>query len=370
MTTKRKHQRRLATKRAFDTAAIVAASPVVVPVAALTALAVRVKMGSPVLFTQKRIGLNEKPFTLLKFRSMLPETDKGGNPIPNEQRLTSFGRVLRKSSLDEIPQLLNVLLGDMSLVGPRPLLPEYLPFYTDAERARHTVRPGITGLAQTEGRNGLSWDVRLSLDADYAANASLLVDLKILARTVIGVFTARGVNPDISSTGVFLHHHRDVSAPQLRIRPVTEKDLETRVRWFNDPRMTPTMVFPEKITLEGTKRWFTAVSDDSGREDFTLVHRESGEILGFVGYRPMGNPSVPEVYVAANPDRLGVGLGSAMIQLITDHIGATGRYTGAIGEMFRSNPAVIRSFEKAGYEETDAPDNPERMRMQIRFSSD
>ena len=171
---------RRALKRAIDSILIVVAAPIVLIVAGVTAVAVRVSMGAPVMFRQTRVGLHEGTFLMMKFRTMSDRTADTGELLPDGERLTRVGRLLRKFSLDELPQLANVLRGEMALVGPRPLLPEYLPFYRPAERARHDVRPGITGVAQLAGRNGLLWDERLLLDAQYATEGTITDDIRIL----------------------------------------------------------------------------------------------------------------------------------------------------------------------------------------------
>lgn len=140
--------------------------------------------GRPVMFKQKRPGLNGEPFEMYKFRTMTNQKDDKGNLLPDEERLTSYGKLLRKTSLDELPELYNVLKGDMSLIGPRPLLMKYLPYYTDREEIRHQVRPGLTGLAQVSGRNLLDWEARLEKDVQYVENVSFLLDLKILFKTI------------------------------------------------------------------------------------------------------------------------------------------------------------------------------------------
>lgn len=159
---------------------IVALSPVYL----ILAILIRLNMGSPVLFTQERPGRDEKIFRLYKFRSMNSKTDANGNLLPDAQRLTKLGNFLRKTSLDEIPQFFNVLKGDMSFIGPRPLLVRYLPYYTKRERLRHTVRPGITGLAQVNGRNALSWKAKFAYDVEYAENITFWGDIKIVVGTV------------------------------------------------------------------------------------------------------------------------------------------------------------------------------------------
>jgi sugar transferase EpsL len=180
-------------KRAFD---VILASLMIVilsPVLLVTAVVVRITLGRPVLFRQTRPGLRGELFELRKFRTMTDARDQTGQLAPDEQRLTKFGSWLRRSSLDELPELFNVVKGDMSLVGPRPLLVEYLPLYTPEQARRHEVRPGITGWAQINGRNAISWDEKLRLDVWYVDNRSLWLDIKILALTVVRVLTGVGV---------------------------------------------------------------------------------------------------------------------------------------------------------------------------------
>jgi len=181
-------------KRAFDVTVSLILLIILSPVMAVAALLVRIKLGRPVLFRQVRPGLHEKPFVLYKFRTMADLRDESGNPLPDAERLTPFGRRLRQLSLDELPQLINVLKGDLSLVGPRPLLMEYLPLYTDEQRQRHLVRPGITGWAQVNGRNAVSWEERFAMDVWYVRNRSMLLDLKILALTFVRLLRPIGIN--------------------------------------------------------------------------------------------------------------------------------------------------------------------------------
>jgi lipopolysaccharide/colanic/teichoic acid biosynthesis glycosyltransferase len=184
-------------KRAFDIVASSLLLIVFLPVFLVIAVLVFMKLGSPILFRQQRPGLGGRPFTLLKFRTMIG-TEQAG--LHDADRLTSFGRALRSSSLDEVPELWNVLKGDMSLVGPRPLLMEYLPLYSAEQSRRHEVRPGITGWAQINGRNESSWEKRFALDVWYVDHLSLLLDLRILARTVASVLTRAGISAEGHST--------------------------------------------------------------------------------------------------------------------------------------------------------------------------
>lgn len=172
-------------KRPMDFILSLIAIIVLSPVLLVVAFLVRVKLGSPVLFKQKRPGLNEKVFTMYKFRTMTDERDESGELLPDSVRLTKFGRFLRSTSLDELPELFNILKGDMSIVGPRPLAIQYLPYYTEQERIRHTVRPGLSGLAQINGRNTASWEQRFSYDIGYVNNINFIGDIKIVLDTIL-----------------------------------------------------------------------------------------------------------------------------------------------------------------------------------------
>jgi len=179
-------------KRMLDMALSLCGIIVLSPVYLVLWVLIRCKLGKPVLFTQERPGKKEKIFKLYKFRSMTDERDENGQLLPDEVRLTRFGKLLRSTSLDELPELFNILKWDMSLIGPRPLLVKYLPYYTEEERHRHDVRPGLTGLAQVNGRNALGWEDRFAYDLEYVEKCSLLMDLKVLGMTVGKVLKRTG----------------------------------------------------------------------------------------------------------------------------------------------------------------------------------
>ncbi|ALS77868.1 sugar transferase [Planococcus kocurii] len=176
--------------------AIIALSPVFLIVTFL----VRTKLGSPVLFKQERPGLNEEIFSIYKFRSMTDDRDSSGNLLPDHVRLTNFGKFLRSASLDELPGLLNILKGDMSIIGPRPLLVQYLPLYNEYQKHRHNVRPGLSGLAQVNGRNAISWEEKFKLDVEYIEKVSFLGDCKIILLTLKKVFVREGINSETAAT--------------------------------------------------------------------------------------------------------------------------------------------------------------------------
>jgi sugar transferase EpsL len=187
-------------KRMLDVTVAALGLMILGPVLVALALAVRIGLGTPVLFTQTRPGLRGQPFTLYKFRTMTDARDADGHLLPDGGRLTRLGRFLRASSMDELPELWNVLKGDMSLVGPRPLLMQYLPLYNDFQARRHEVRPGLTGWAQVNGRNDIPWKERFDMDVWYVDNHSLWLDTKILLLTVVRVFGREGVNQDGEAT--------------------------------------------------------------------------------------------------------------------------------------------------------------------------
>ena len=187
-------------KRPLDCFLAVCAFIVLSPLLAVVAVLVRVKLGSPVLFSQERPGKDEKVFKLFKFRTMTDEKDENGELLPDEVRLTSFGRFLRSTSLDELPELINIIRGDMAVVGPRPLLVKYLPYYTEEQHKRHSVRPGLTGYAQVHGRNAVGWDEKFAMDLKYTEKITFFGDVKIILRTVGKVLKREGISSATSAT--------------------------------------------------------------------------------------------------------------------------------------------------------------------------
>lgn len=190
-------------KRFFDIILSFAALSILWPVIAVVAILVKCKLGSPVIFRQRRPGKNEKIFEMYKFRTMTDARDANGELLPDEVRLTQFGKFLRSTSLDELPELWNILKGDMSIVGPRPLLVQYLPLYNEEQKHRHDVRPGLTGWAQVNGRNAISWKKKFEYDVEYVRNISFAMDVKILFLTVKTVLVKEGVSSETSATMEF-----------------------------------------------------------------------------------------------------------------------------------------------------------------------
>ena len=187
-------------KRFFDIFSSLLAIILLSPILLITALTVRIKLGSPVLFKQERPGKDEKIFILKKFRTMTDERDENGELLPDDVRLTKFGQFLRSTSIDELPELFNILKGDMSVIGPRPLLVRYLPRYNEYQHRRHEVRPGLSGWAQVNGRNTVSWEEKFRMDVEYVDNYSLLFDIKILFLTIVNVLKHEGISSETSAT--------------------------------------------------------------------------------------------------------------------------------------------------------------------------
>lgn len=187
-------------KRLIDFLMALVAIVVLSPILLVVAILVRIKLGSPVLYKQRRPGLNEKIFTIYKFRTMTDEKDENGELLPDEVRLTKFGQILRSTSLDELPELVNILNGSMAIVGPRPLLVQYLPLYNEHQKKRHNVRPGITGYAQVNGRNSISWEEKFDLDVYYVEHIGVALDLKIFFKTIKTVFVRDGISSENSVT--------------------------------------------------------------------------------------------------------------------------------------------------------------------------
>lgn len=187
-------------KRILDITLSGAAIIVLSPVMGVTAILVKKKLGSPVIFKQKRPGKDEKIFTMYKFRTMTDARDEKGELLPDSVRLTTFGKMLRSTSLDELPELFNIFKGDMSVVGPRPLLVQYLPLYNEKQKRRHEVRPGLSGLAQVNGRNAITWEQKFDYDVEYVEKVSFLLDVSIVIKTMIKTFRQENINADTAIT--------------------------------------------------------------------------------------------------------------------------------------------------------------------------
>ena len=217
-------------KRIFDFILSLLAIIILLPVILILCVLIKMKLGNPIIFKQERVGFNEEIFTMFKFRTMTNGRDENGDLLPDNLRSTKFGNMLRKTSLDELPELFNILKGDMSIVGPRPLIIEYLPYYTEEERRRHDVRPGLTGLAQVSGRNYLSWEERFKLDSEYVKNCNLILDCNIILKTILQVLGRSNIaemsNVRTDDKGTYVYHEGKVFRRLDIERSTTKKITE------------------------------------------------------------------------------------------------------------------------------------------------
>lgn len=351
-------------KRAIDLTFLIGTAPVTLPVGLATALLVGTCVGRPVLYRQLRMGRDEKVFTILKFRTMTNQKDVQGVLLPDEQRLTKIGRALRKSSLDEIPQLINIAKGEMTLVGPRPLYPRYRPFYTQQENIRHSVRPGITGRAQVSGRNALLWHERLRHDVAYVEQLSICQDASILWRTFLRVVHSSDVSVVAGDSGEPLDIARGY--PQvdgLTMRRLEVADVPFRVRWMNDERTRQYMSLPPEVSIEGTKEWLRRARNTVGRYDFTVTDVRSGLPLAMVGLTPREGDGAPELYVFVDPSRQGQGLGSATMKIVLEWLKRSDSpYQSCWLTVDVENERAIRIYKRLGFHVVGA-NTARRIRM-------
>src|SRR5699024_8721024 len=334
----------------------------------LIAILIYFGMGRPVLFKQQRPGLHGKPFYIYKFRTMTDERDNNGNLLSDEYRLTRIRYFVRKSSLDELPQLLNVLKGDMSLVGPRPLLVEYLPFYKENERARHSVRPGITGHSQVNGRNSLGWDERLAMDAEYSRKGTLYSDLQIIIKTIKGVLKRDGIIAEPWTHGEYLSVYRNYpSTGKYALRRFEPQDIAQRVNWLNDSRTRESLTVEGEITVDGTAKWLQNARKNPNRKDVVVYDLESLKMVAIAGFKSDSSENVPILYFAVDPELQGRGIGSVTLQLLVEYMRSQPEVSGAAGEIYTDNIASIKIHQRLGFEEVEAELPSNRLRMEIKW---
>lgn len=276
------------------------------PLAIVTFWLHYVNKGAGAFFRQDRPGKNGKIFRIVKFKTMTDQHDADGKLLPDTLRITRVGRFVRSTSIDELPQLWNVFKGDMSLIGPRPLLPRYMPWYTERESHRHDVRPGISGLAQTHGRNHLSWDKKLELDVLYVENISILNDIKIIFKTIKNVFESKDV--EVVPSGRFLDVERkNLIKKDIIIREIEEDDLCIRVNWMNNPAVYSTMHYEIPITYENTLSWYKRNVGNDARCD--VIFEGGAETVIAMGGLTSIEDGAAELYIFVNPLLQGHGFG-------------------------------------------------------------
>jgi len=359
-------------KRAIDLVVVIALSPLILTVMGLVAALVRWKTGSPVLFQQPRSGMNDKVFSVAKFRTMTDARDNDGNPLPDRERLTSVGHWLRRTSLDEVPQILNVLRGDMALVGPRPLPKNYSEWYTERERARLMVRPGLTGLAQVCGRNIIGWEQRLELDAQYVERRSLIGDIGILAHTIRVVLLTSGASVIASDTGEALNVERTYGrTDRVALRRLNRSDLAARVDWL-DRVSTRKYMQLGSITVASTALWFEHATQEPHRFEFVLTELSTGRRLAMLGVKRIENSqdnqsslSSGELYMVVNPDVRGAGFGRAAVGLLIDWLSRERIFQDVTLTVADANTAAVKIYEQLGFRTTAESDGRQWMSLRI-----
>lgn len=332
-------------KRIIDVAVVLASAPLTLPLLLLVASAIRVLDGAPVIFKQKRLGLDEKEFHILKFRTMRTAS----YPDSDRDRITPLGRLLRKSSLDELPQLLNICRGDMSLIGPRPLYPQYLAFYTEEERIRHSMRPGITGLAQVSGRNDLRWSGRLALDKKYVDSASIKQDVVILAKTFLQLRQGEGVSVVARDTGEPLDVERSYPhTDKFAIRRFNSLDIDKRVEWMSSPITAKYMSLPATVSRVSTVQWYEGIRDNPWRDDFVVYDSKSEKVVCMLGLKSLPGSSEGTLYIFADPNEHGRGHGKTSLKLLLEWVKKS-RYSSINLDVDNRNAAALRLYNELGF---------------------
>lgn len=351
-------------RRSLDIVLLLVAAPLAVPLAAVTALALGASQGRPVLFRQQRIGKGGREFTLLKFRTMRDDRGADGKPLPDALRMTSVGTAVRKLSLDELPQLLNIAKGEMSFVGPRPLFTRYRPFYSDRERTRHDVRPGVTGLAQTSGRNNASWHRRLELDAVYAETATTWMDLRILFETARQVVTGRDVVVVASDSGDPLDIERSFpSTAEYALRRLYRRDLPARAEWMRDATIRRYMQLPTGVTLDSTLQWYERVREAPDRHELAVIDT-SGEMVAMCGLRGYDDgSSVFNVMVA--PGMHGRGIGRIATRLTLEWARSNSAHRAITLSVHKDNHGAVHIYQKAGFVVMSSSLERHEMRLEL-----
>lgn len=351
-------------RRSLDLVVLAAAAPVAIPVVALTALALRASQGRPVLFRQQRLGRGGREFSLLKFRTMRDDRGPDGALLPDAVRMTRVGSVVRRLSLDELPQLVNIARGEMSFVGPRPLFTRYRPFYSAREWTRHDVRPGITGLAQTSGRNNASWHRRLELDARYAETATTWTDIRILADTVRQVVRGHDVVVVAGNSGDPLDVERSFpSTHEYALRRLYRRDLAERVKWMRDPSIRRYMQLPTAVTIDSTIQWYERVRAIPGRNEFAVIDG-SGEVVAMCGLREHGDStSVFNVMVA--PGRHGRGIGRVSTRLVIEWARTNSALRAITLTVHNDNHRAVSIYKDEGFVVTSSTADRCEMKLEL-----
>ncbi|WP_271800487.1 GNAT family N-acetyltransferase [Dietzia maris] len=362
-------------KRALDLIALTLLAPIAVPTIAAVSAAVALADGRPVYFTQERAGLNGEPFRIIKFRTMSTSTNLDLSGLSrsaqitksDSARITRIGRILRKTSLDELPQLVNVLRGEMSLVGPRPLFVRYNPYYTDREARRLSVHPGITGQSQVSNRNNGGWRQRLEQDVRYVENASPWLDLRIIARTLLNAIRSDGVSVIAGETGDALDDERRFpSGNGVSMRRIYHRDLATRVDWLSNPDIKRHMTLPDGISLESTVQWHKAIRENPDRRDY-VFETEDGTLVAMSGVKLVRDKNRSEFYVFVNPDTQSRGIGTLATKLTLMECAREKKFNPLWLTVRKENTRAVKIYERLGFQVVE--ESGDRYGMQLGLTS-
>jgi len=351
-------------KRAFDVVASISMLLLLAPLLLCLSILVGAALGRPVVFAQRRPGVHGRLFTLYKFRTMRNVNVDSGL-LTNEDRMTSLGRFLRSTSLDELPSLWNVARGDMSFVGPRPLRVSYLQRYSTEQRVRHSVRPGLTGLAQVRGRNTLDWEKRIALDIEYVKRRSPALDLAILRDTIKIVFRREGISADGQATmSEFLG---PVTTSRVRLEPLSESHLPQRVEWLNHPAVRNGISISFTADIESMAAWHRGIASDCRRDDWVGVDPRDERVVSMCGIR-RNDEGGASLYIYVDPERHGRGYGTdTMTLLIARARERDVRYLNL--ETPSQNGSAIGLYHKLGFVDLGPADGGEKRRMRLDTST-
>lgn len=321
------------------------------PILIIVGLFCLINFGGKVFFTQTRIGKNEQLFVIYKFITMRPDRD---NKLSDSERLTKAGIFLRKYSLDELPQLINILKGDMSWIGPRPLFEKYLPAYKPSERVRHQVRPGITGLAQINGRNNLSWDERLKLDITYVQTVSFSLDVKILNKTIELFFNPANVvvDPRLIMQDLDVERAKQISTPTFTLRKPTVEDVPALLIVKNNPLAASKLTDATKqYSTEDIEKWIQFHNNNINNNIQVIIAGDDNRIIGHVGFYDINNENKSAIFgiLIGLPEYWGSGIGTAVTQQFINY----GFYQLQLNEIqltvLESNEPAIKIYQKLGF---------------------
>lgn len=338
-------------KRLLDIVISLCAIIILMPVYVIVSILVLIFMGWPIVFKQARPGKDEKIFNMYKFRTMTNKKDKDGNLLPDSQRLTKFGKFLRKTSIDELPELFLIFFGRMSIVGPRPLVPQYLPYYTKEEHRRHDVRPGLTGWAQVNGRNNLNWDERFKLDVFYVENITLLMDLKIVFLTIWKVLKSSDISVRGTGKTVDFDEYRKKSIvnDEIDLREIKKEDYKILMEMNNDPKIAKYVVGnPKKVTEKEQLTWMEKIKTENNTKRYIITKNKIG--IGTIIISDINfENKIANINIKLLSSESGKGIGKKAILLSLEKCFNELNVECVTAHILSYNERSIKTFEKCGF---------------------